>query len=328
MPASSVPGFRGARAARGAGVSGARETRHDAVNGTGRPVVLAIAGSDSGGGAGVAADLKALAASGVHGAFAITAVTAQNTLGVHAIAPMAPKIVAAQVRAVVDDMRPRAVKVGMLANARIAGAVADELARLDDDVAVVVDPVLCSSSGTALIDDAGLRVLVERILPRATVITPNLPEAQALVKVIAELRGAHAAAEHDPAALAVALLHTGTATVVLTGGHTPPPRAPAAHGPPAAVVDVFAGAGLGGRVVEISGPRVSAVASHGSGCTHSALLAAALACGKGPLDAARAARRLTGEAIAAGHSRLGAGGGAVDVLARGVAPCGGEEGHA
>ncbi len=266
-------------------------------------VALAIAGSDSGGGAGIAADLKAFARCGVHGTCAVTAVTAQNTLAVDAVAPVAPGIVLAQVRAVTRDMVVGAIKVGMLAGAAVAEAVAEALRELDDDVPVVVDPVLVSSSGAALLDAAGQRVLIEQIIPRATVLTPNLLEARTLV-----------GASSDGPELLQALLASGAGAVVLTGGHGLGHATPTAAGAAAQVVDLFATAQRPQEVIEITGSRHSDAADHGSGCTHSAVLAARLARGDGPLAAARAARALTGLAVANGHAELGAGAGPVDVL--------------
>src|SRR5437870_3662997 len=144
------------------------------------PSVLTIAGSDSGGGAGIQADLKALARCGVHGTSAITAVTAQNTLGVSAIHEVPGEIILAQVRAVLSDIGVDAVKVGMLGTAAGAAAVATALAELPAGTPVVVDPVMVAESGARLLEPGAERVLVEEIVPRASVLTPNLPEARAL----------------------------------------------------------------------------------------------------------------------------------------------------
>ena len=142
--------------------------------------VLSIAGSDSGGGAGVQADLKAFARCGVHGTTAVTAVTAQNTVGVSAIHPMPPEIVIAQVRAVIGDIGVDAVKVGMLGTTDVTLAVARVLDELPVGTPVVVDPVMVAESGARLLDSDAQLALVQEILPRATVLTPNLPEARAL----------------------------------------------------------------------------------------------------------------------------------------------------
>ncbi|MBA3808705.1 MAG: bifunctional hydroxymethylpyrimidine kinase/phosphomethylpyrimidine kinase, partial [Solirubrobacterales bacterium] len=145
------------------------------------PSVLSIAGSDSGGGAGIQADLKAFARCGVHGTCAITAITAQNTLGVQAILPVDPEIVLAQVRAVIEDIVPDAVKVGMLGTVAVTNAVAQALAELRPGTPVVVDPVMVAESGAQLLEDDARRALIEQIAPRASVLTPNLPEARELL---------------------------------------------------------------------------------------------------------------------------------------------------
>src|ERR1700727_690235 len=145
------------------------------------PVALTIAGSDSGGGAGIQADLKAFARCGVHGTSAITAITAQNTLGVDEIHPVPPAMILAQVRAVLADVRVDAVKVGMLGTTEAAGAGAQALSELPVGVPVVVDPGMVAESGARLLDDGAERVLIERVLPLASVLTPNLPEARALL---------------------------------------------------------------------------------------------------------------------------------------------------
>ncbi|HEV2974032.1 MAG TPA: bifunctional hydroxymethylpyrimidine kinase/phosphomethylpyrimidine kinase [Solirubrobacteraceae bacterium] len=263
------------------------------------PVALTIAGSDSGGGAGIQADLKAFARCGVHGTSAITAITAQNTLGVEAIDPVPAAMILAQVRAVLADFRVDAVKVGMLGSAEAARAVAVVLGEVPAQAPVVVDPVMIAESGARLLDAGAERVLVEQIVPRASVLTPNVPEARALLALPSEPPGE----QHEPAdteALAAALLALGPGAVVVTGGHR------------ARVVDVFLTAG--GGAVEIAGERHADGAAHGSGCTHSSLLAAHLALGLDPLAAARAARELAGEAVRDGLRDVGAGAGPVDVL--------------
>jgi hydroxymethylpyrimidine/phosphomethylpyrimidine kinase len=258
----------------------------------GTPVALTIAGSDSAGGAGIQADLKAFARCGVHGMSAITAITAQSTVGVTAIHEVPPEIVLAQVRTVVADIGVDAVKVGMLGSARVTRAVAVALDELPTGTPVVVDPVMVAESGARLLDAGAERALVSEILPRATVLTPNLPEARALA--------GGAASEQEPGELARAVIALGPCAVVLTGGHR------------AGAVDLFLDAT--GRLTEIAGERHPDGAAHGSGCTHSSLLAARLALGDTPLQAARVARALAGEAVAHGLRDLGAGAGPVDVL--------------
>jgi hydroxymethylpyrimidine/phosphomethylpyrimidine kinase len=264
----------------------------------GTPTALTIAGSDSGGGAGIQADLKAFARCGVHGMTAITAVTAQSTVGVTAIHPVPPDIVLAQVRAVAADIGVDAVKVGMLGTAPVTLAVAYALDELPAGTPVVVDPVMVAESGARLLDPDAQRALVEEILPRASVLTPNLPEARVLAGELPRAADEDGEAE----ALARALLALGPRVVVLTGGH----RARAA--------DLFLDSTGEGSVISIEGERHPDGAAHGSGCTHSAVLAAQLALGRTPLEAARIARAMTGDAVANGLRDIGAGAGPVDVL--------------
>lgn len=252
--------------------------------------VLAIAGSDSGGGAGIQADLKALAACGVHGMTAITAITAQSTVGVDAVEAISPELVIAQVRAVVLDIGVDAVKIGMLGTEATIDAVLAALDLLPAETPVVLDPVMLAESGAELLDLAARTALVERLLPRATVVTPNLPEARALTA---------AAPETTPVELARVVQALGPHAVVVTGGHG------------AELTDVFFD---GTTVTEISGERHPDGASHGSGCTHSSALAARLALGDSPLEAARAARAVASRAVRDGLHGLGHGPGPVDVL--------------
>ena len=289
------------------------------------PRALTIAGSDSGGGAGIQADLKAFARCGVFGTSAITAITAQNTLGVTAIHVVPPEVILAQVRAVVSDIGVDAVKIGMLGTTDTVRAVVAALDLLAPGTPVVVDPVMVAESGARLLDQDAGRALVDELLPRASVITPNLPEACALAQLggspaiaqlggspaivelggspaIVELGGSPAIAE-DPGgsleALARALRDLGPSVVVITGGH----REHAS--------DLFFD---GGEPIEIPGERHADGAAHGSGCTHSSVLAAQLALGRDPLTAARIARRLAGDAVASGLHDVGGGAGPVDVL--------------
>jgi hydroxymethylpyrimidine/phosphomethylpyrimidine kinase len=263
------------------------------------PTVLSIAGSDSGGGAGVQADLKAFARCGVHGMTAITAITAQSTVGVSAIHPLPADIVIAQVRAVVEDIGVDAVKVGMLGTAEVTLAVAHALGELPDGTPVVVDPVMIAESGARLLEPDAECALVREILPRASVLTPNLPEARVLAGRAHE---GSPSEEHEAEALARALLALGPRAVVLTGGHRE------------RLVDLFLERGDDGPGVELSGARHPDGAAHGSGCTHSALLAAQLALGHTPLQAARTARALASEAVGNGLRDIGGGAGPVDVI--------------
>ena len=262
------------------------------------PAALTIAGSDSGGGAGIQADLKAFARCGVHGTSAITAITAQSTVGVSAIHPVPPEIVLAQVRSVIADIRIDAVKVGMLGTVAGTLAVAQALDELPVGTPVVVDPVMVAESGARLLDEDAERALIEQILPRAGVLTPNLGEARVLARR-STVPGEGDVAEAD--ALARALLELGPRAVVVTGGHRE--RA----------VDLFLDAARADPV-EIPGERHRDGAAHGSGCTHSSLLAAQLALGRTPLQAARVARALAGVAVRDGLRDVGAGAGPVDVL--------------
>lgn len=272
-----------------------------AVPGSRRPpVCLTIAGSDSGGGAGVQADLKAFAACGAHGASALTALTAQNTVAVTAVHAVPPAFIVAQVRAVVEDLGVDAVKLGMLGGTATIAAVAEALRLVPDDVPVVVDPVMVAESGARLLDPDAVRALIEQVLPRATVVTPNLGEARALAGAAPEGGGSVAAeSDGEAEALARAINALGAAAVVVTGGHR------------AQAIDlVFDGV----DVIAIPGPRHPDGAAHGSGCTHASALAAHLAHGFSLHDAAFAARAVAGEAVRRGLRGIGAGPGPVDVL--------------
>jgi hydroxymethylpyrimidine/phosphomethylpyrimidine kinase len=253
------------------------------------PAVLSIAGSDSGGGAGIQADLKAFAACGVHGMTAITAITAQNTVGVSRIDPVAPSMIVEQVRAVVEDIGVDAVKIGMLGSVETIEAVVEALGPLGD-APVVLDPVMVAESGAVLLDPEARGALVERALPLASVATPNLAEAR-------ELTGLGDGASQEELARAVHAL--GPDAVVVTGGHSEDGA------------DLFFD---GEEAVSIPGPRHPDGASHGSGCTHSSALAARLALGDSPLEAARRARELAAAAVAAGLGGIGAGAGPVNAL--------------
>ncbi len=254
------------------------------------PAVLSIAGSDSGGGAGIQADLKAFARCGVHGMTAITAITAQNTVGVEAVEAVSPEMIIAQIGAVADDIGVAAVKVGMLGSAETIEAVVSALSLLVDDVPIVVDPVMVAESGAVLLDPEAHEALIARLLPLATVVTPNIPEARALTGD--EDRDS----QED---LAREVLALGPHAVVVTGGHSE------------RLVDLFFD---GRESAEIAGERHPGRSSHGSGCTHSSALAAFLALGETPLEAARKAREVASAAVAAGLEDLGEGPGPVDVF--------------
>jgi len=275
--------------ARAPGAPGATTTL-DPMSPRAIPAVLSIAGSDSGGGAGIQADLKAFARCGVHGMTAITAITVQNTVEVRAVEPVAPEAIIGQVRAVADDLGVDAVKIGMLGDVATIEAVAQALRELPAGTPVVVDPVMVAESGARLLEPSAQAALIAEILPLATVATPNLPEARALA-------GPHAGDE--PEALARAVHALGPDAVVVTGGHSE------------GATDLFYD---GERLVPIAGEREPDGAAHGSGCTHSSALAAHLALGLTPLEAARAAKRIAAEAVRDGLRDLGRGAGPVDVF--------------
>jgi hydroxymethylpyrimidine/phosphomethylpyrimidine kinase len=256
------------------------------------PRCLTIAGSDSGGGAGIQADLKAFAAAGCHGTTAIVALTAQNTVGVTAVHEVPPDFVRAQLDAVFDDIGVDAAKTGMLFSRRIVETVADAVA--GRCVPLVVDPVMVASSGARLLQDDAVAAYVERLFPLATVVTPNLPEAEALAGGPATRRE-----------LAERIHALGARAVLVTGGHGEPP-----------VDHLFDGS----EHLEFPIQRHDVRTTHGAGCTHSATLAAGLAAGLPLREAAERAGRVAAAAVARGLADVGAGEGPVDVLdLRGVA---------
>lgn len=255
---------------------------------------LTIAGSDSGGGAGIQADLKTFAALGVYGASAITAVTAQNTVEVTRIQEIDPDVVTAQIEAVLTDIGADSAKTGMLASAAIVEAVAAALA-LRPIPRLVVDPVMIAKSGAALLRDDAVAILAARLLPLAEVVTPNLPEAARLTG------GAGADVAREDRALeeqARQIAALGPRVVVIKGGHASGPES----------VDLFFD---GARFERIRGPRIDTRATHGTGCTFSAAIAAGLALGQDPYEAAVAARRYLEAALLAAP-RLGRGAGPLD----------------
>jgi hydroxymethylpyrimidine/phosphomethylpyrimidine kinase len=253
------------------------------------PVALSIAGSDSGGGAGIQADLKAFARAGVHGTTAITAITVQNTVGVSAVQAVTAEIIAAQVRAVAEDLGVDAVKIGMLGDIVTIDVVAAALDALPAGTPIVHDPVMVAESGARLLATDAVAALRSQILPRATVITPNLAEARTLA----------GDDQLDGIELVRALHALGPTNVVVTGGHRD------------SATDLFYD---GTTLIELHGERHPDGAAHGSGCTHSSTLAARLALGDDPLTAARHARAVAADAVANGLRDLGAGPGPVDVF--------------
>ena len=252
---------------------------------------LTIAGSDSGGGAGIQADLKAFAAAGCHGMSAIVALTAQNTTGVAAVHEAPTDFVRAQLEAVFGDFGVDAAKTGMLFSAPIIETVAGFLA--EHPVPLVVDPVMVASSGARLLREDAIETLVERLFPLATVITPNRPEAESL------------AGEGSAREQAERLHELGAAAVIVTGGHGQDP-----------VDHLFDGR----RHVQIAVERHAIAATHGAGCTHSATLAALLARGESLEAAARGAAAAASRAVEQGLPELGTGEGPVDVLGLRGAP--------
>jgi hydroxymethylpyrimidine/phosphomethylpyrimidine kinase len=254
--------------------------------------LLTIAGSDSGGGAGIQADLKAFARCGAHGMSAITAITAQNTVAVTGVWPLPPEAIVEQVRAVATDIGVDAVKIGMLGTKETIEAVLGAL-DLVGDVPIVLDPVMVAESGARLLDEDAEDALRTRLLPRVTVVTPNLPEARVL---------ARAGEDAEPPELARAIHALGPRNVVVTGGHREQ------------AIDVFFD---GERLVELPGERYPEGAAHGSGCTHSSALAAHLARGADPLEAAKHAKRIASEAVRDGLRGIGKGAGPVDALGLG-----------
>jgi hydroxymethylpyrimidine/phosphomethylpyrimidine kinase len=259
------------------------------------PVALTIAGSDSGGGAGIQADLKAFAALGVFGTSAVTALTAQNTVGVRGIHAVPADFVVAQIEAVLDDLPVAAVKTGMLATVEIVRAVA-KLAGAGRLPRLVVDPVMVASSGDRLLEPEAERRYVEELLPHAEVVTPNLREAEVLLG-----RAITTLADQRDAAAALAVL--GPSTVVIKGGH------PVSDAPGEAVDVVW----HDGAVRELRTPRVDTPNNHGSGCSFASAIAALRAHGH-PIDRAVAdAKAFTWRAVRGGaHWRLGAGHGPLD----------------
>ena len=262
------------------------------------PRLLSIAGSDSGGGAGIQADLKAFARCGAHGMTALTAITAQNTTGVTAVHPIPPHVIVAQVTAVAADIGVDGVKIGMLGDVATIEAVVEALDAIPSGIPIVVDPVMVAESGAPLLEPEAVAALKDRLLPRATAATPNVAEAGVLA-------GDDTA---DAGSLARAVKELGPDFVVVTGGHREVPE------------DVFWD---GEELAVIGGERFADGAAHGSGCTHSSALAAYLARGLAPLDAARAAKDIAAAAVRDGLRGLGEGAGPVNVLGVGLGASGG-----
>lgn len=251
---------------------------------------LTIAGSDSGAGAGIQADLKTFAALGVYGTSAIAAITAQNTRGITALEPVSPTLVTAQISAVVDDFQVAAIKTGMLGTRDVVAAVADRLIEIPE-VPLVVDPVLVSTSGDRLLDEDAIELFRDRLLPRAHLVTPNHREAEVLT-------GKRIESSTDVTRVARALLDGGARAVVITGGDQSG----------SAAVDLLVDH-VGER--RLSVPRIESRSTHGTGCTFSAAVAGRLALGDNLDAAVSAAKRFVTTAIehatplGHGHGPLG-----------------------
>jgi hydroxymethylpyrimidine/phosphomethylpyrimidine kinase len=239
------------------------------------PVALTIAGSDSGGGAGIQADLKTFAALGVHGTSAITAITAQNTVTVTAIHEVPVRVIRAQVDAVVEDIAVQAAKTGMLASADIIEAVSAAI-KEHGITNLVVDPVMVAKGGARLLHSDAVAALYRHLLPLAAVVTPNIPEAEVLL-------GRSITTLDDRRQAARDLVALGPRAAVVKGGHADTDA-----------IDVYWD---GAEMVELVGRRIDTRNTHGSGCVFSAAIAAGLAKGQDPLTAVRAAKAFIGGAI-------------------------------
>jgi len=257
------------------------------------PRALTIAGSDSGGGAGIQADLKTFTVHRVYGMTAITALTAQHTCGVDAIHTVPPEFVARQIDAVVSDIGVDAIKTGMLANEKIITAVCAAIRRHHLGT-VVVDPVFIAQSGASLIEEHAQQALFDELLPLATIVTPNVPEAE-------QLTGHRIASVGDMRDAAEILVKQGARSCLVKGGHGDGPEA----------IDVFFD---GASFLELAAPRVATVHTHGTGCQLSAAITANLAIGLPLREAVIRGKRYIGIAIAAGLA-IGNGNGPANPLA-------------
>ena len=245
------------------------------VRDPGRPRALTIAGSDSGGGAGIQADLKTFSALGVFGASAITAVTAQNTVGVTAVHEIPTEVISAQIDAVLDDIGADAVKTGMLSSSPIVECVVQAMTRHRVQW-LVVDPVMIAKSGDSLLREDAVGALRARLIPLAAVVTPNIPEAEALTeKTVATPEDARRAAQE--------IVDMGAKAVVIKGGHLDGPA-----------TDLFYD---GSTFQEFTSPRIDTTNTHGTGCTFASAVAAGLARGMTPINAVALAKEYVTEAI-------------------------------
>lgn len=258
-------------------------------------IALTIAGSDSSGGAGIQADLKTFSAFAVYGASVLTALTAQNTRGVHAVHAVPPAFVLAQIDAVLSDLDVRAIKTGMLATSAIVTAVAERLDAVSD-LPVIVDPVMIATSGDALLDPDAIDAVRHRLMPCAALVTPNLAEAARLLDT------RPAVTVDDMGAQAQALMAFGCRAVLLKGG----------HGTGDTATDVLLS---DGRVTSFARPRVATTATHGTGCTLSAAIAALIALGVPLQEAVERAKTYVWHGLNAGREQgVGHGNGPLDHL--------------
>lgn len=246
------------------------------------PIVLSIAGSDSGGGAGIQADLKTFSSLGVYGATAITAITAQNTQGVHSQFALPPQMVYDQIIAVMEDIHPSVIKIGMLSNVQVAAVVADALERYS--IPIILDPVMVSSSGHRLLSVEAQEILNERLLPMAQLVTPNIPEMEALTAMpLSTISDKYNAAKH--------LLSLGVQSVLLKGGHEEGDTK----------VDILYQKSPQGIVTcSFSSDTLNTRNIHGTGCTLSSAIAAYMARGLALKEAISSAKIYITEAIKAG----------------------------
>ncbi len=256
--------------------------------------VLTIAGSDSGGGAGIQADIKAISACGAYAASAITAITVQNTLGVEAVHPVPLEVIEGQIAAVLSDIGANAVKIGMMHSSEVIEVVARQLDRFEMRN-VVLDPVMVATSGHRLIEESAIAALKSTLIPRARVITPNIPEAEILL-------GAKISSQGELAAMARALSLDGTVSVLLKAGHLTDDE----------LVDILYNA-ESDQIVELKSKRLATPNTHGTGCTLSSSLAAMLAHGYELSEAAQRAKDYINSAIISGAQfEIGSGHGPVD----------------
>lgn len=263
------------------------------------PRVLTIAGSDSGGGAGVQADIKAISATGSYAASAITAITVQNTIGVESVFPIPVETISGQIHAVLSDIGADAIKIGMMSSPEVIRTICTEL----DSFGIrniVVDPVMVSTSGHRLMEDSAIEVLTSELVPRARVITPNIPEAEILA-------GCKITSQSELPAIARKLSCGGKVSVLMKAGHLTDDE----------LVDIFYNA-ESDSIIELKSKRVYSPNTHGTGCTLSSAFASYLAQGLCLDDAARAAKTYITEAIAAGAEyQIGHGHGPVDHFYKG-----------